>query len=77
MKRSIIIALFLFLAVTSFAQFSITKEAAQRLGNDSSFSKYASVMMRYVKEKQLAFKGDSAKERYYSKQEKYLSRNLM
>ena len=34
-------------------------------------------MMRYVKEKQLAFKGDSAKEKYYSKQEKYLARNLM
>lgn len=77
MKQLFFVTVYAFLFNTSFAQFEIPAEAAQRLGNDKSFSKYAYEMMRYIKGKQDAFATDVVKKEYYSKQEKFLARHLM
>lgn len=74
-KPSLFILLTGFYCITT-AQFVTTAEAVQRVGNDSSFSRYASEMMKYVKEKQDAFATIPRQKEYFEKQEKFLARNL-
>ena len=77
MKQLFFITVFAFLINPTFAQFTLPAEVVQRLGSDKSFSKYAYETMRYVKDKQNEFAKDSVKKTYYSKQEKFLARQLM
>ena len=77
MKQLYIISLFFISSVISFAQFVVPAEVVQRLGNDSSFSKYAYETMRFVKSKQNEFSNNPVQKAYYEKQEKFLARQLL
>lgn len=77
MKKFILVLGLIIYTVAGIAQFIQPAEVIQKLGNDRSFSKYAFEMMKYVREKQDAFRDNPDKKSYFERQEKFLARNLL
>jgi hypothetical protein len=74
--KKIFLLLLIAAGLAAKAQVVIPEEVAQRLQNDKSFSSYAKEMMRYVKDGQTRFTDGSREKTYYTKQEKFLARQL-
>ncbi len=77
MKKLLLIPLYIFSWVVTFAQFVMPAEVAQRLGSNKSFSRYAFETMRYIRAKQDALTASPLQKVYYEKQEKFLARQLL
>lgn len=75
MKKCLIIPILL-LSLESFSQFNVPAEVVQRLGGNRNFDKYAYENMQYVIRSRQANLDDSAKKKYFEKQEKFLARQL-
>lgn len=58
------------------AQLVVPAEVARQLQGDKSFFSYAKAMTGYINARKNQFAGDSVQNKYYSKQEKFLARQL-